>query len=978
MTGMAMWSCDFENCGKPSVRIYGQCIICDRHLCAKHLSPKYHSCPSWEDERLYDPIAQEAEQKEITKLLNKINIPALLARASHLRQGVRCSLPQSLQYDHAKRTSVMGGMNYHIEIQFEDGISWLARIRRFNATSPPPDIRGYILRSEVATLQFLSKTKIPSPKVFDYNLEQANPIGVEYILMEKLPGKSLRWSLTTTEQRKKIISQLADIYMELKAFPFDSMGSLDQPGTDHVGPFARESLMDYIDSQMRTLGPFTSRQEYIVSSIQFTLDLIIRGESYADRAIDAFLIHRFPLDAVSVFLHAKPEPDQFYLRHADDKGDHLLVDDDYNITGVVDWEWAHTDSKSAAFNSPVLLLPVADFYDGINHPGEDELAFAQSLENRVHPDLAEIVRNGRILHRFEFCCGYDLADWKGFLCLFQGLRKAIDVDGDLEWETWKEKALETYKNDALLKELMKRDHAGVDKILDELEVGFHQGAIPTPGGLIEIFLRYGRRLKRLFIIVDAINESQEAEYMADALLTLLRSSDNIHLFVTSTTTPAIPSDINAHKVQMTPSTNQDDIRDFLSTQLESRSTLRRLPSHIKHQIAAVLTKNANGMFRYVQCQLDLLSVQRTGRDISKALETIPESLNSTYKFILCRIPPHDRELVRDALLWITYSREELSLPALTDALALQEGDRHLADECRLFDPTIIVSLCQGLIVYDENTSTVSLAHSSVHSFLTSEAIKRGPAAFYSLNEIEATQRIYKKCLTYLTMDAFRQPCADFESLERRFSSFPLLEYAAQNWPLYCGSRAPAGFILPGQEIEAILGFFGTHRLPNGGNYTSWVQVLLLEAPVDASLATEPLYYASSFALLPVVDKLIQNGANLESYGGRNHSTPLIVASYRGHLAVAKRLLKAGADPNAVDASDRSSLDWAKLRGWQGVVDLLLMNGAYNVRLPPPIGVLEAARGCFWRCGVCYCRDNAHLAAGRCSMCGHVGIRYHYD
>ncbi|PKX95431.1 phosphotransferase family protein [Aspergillus novofumigatus IBT 16806] len=338
-TAMPMWGCDFENCTKPSVRTYGQCIICDRHLCAKHLGSQYHKCPTWEDAELYDAIAQKAEQKEITKLLSKINIPALLTRASHLRNGIPCSLPQSLQYDHAKRTSVMGGMNYHIEIQFEDGVSWLARIRRFNAMSPPPDLRRYIMRSEVATLQFLSKTNVPSPRVFDYSFETASAIGVEYILMEKLPGKSLQWSLTTPEQRKKIISQLADIYIKLKAFPFDFMGSLDQPGTDHVGPSARESLTDYVDSQMHPLGPFTSRKEYIISSIQLTLDLIIRGEAYADRAIDAFLIHCFLLDAVSRIPPAEAKTNQFYLKHADDKGDHILVDDDYNITGVIDWEW---------------------------------------------------------------------------------------------------------------------------------------------------------------------------------------------------------------------------------------------------------------------------------------------------------------------------------------------------------------------------------------------------------------------------------------------------------------------------------------------------------------------------------------------------------------------------------------------------------------------------------------------------------------
>lgn len=103
----------------------------------------------------------------------------------------------------------------------------------------------------------------------------------------------------------------------------------------------------------------------------------MRGECYAEREIDAFLIHCFLLDSASnILLYHGLDDGRFYLKHADDKGDRILVYDDYNITGIVDWEWAHTDSKSAAFNSPVLLLPVADLYDGTNHLGEDELLFA--------------------------------------------------------------------------------------------------------------------------------------------------------------------------------------------------------------------------------------------------------------------------------------------------------------------------------------------------------------------------------------------------------------------------------------------------------------------------------------------------------------------------------------------------------------------------------------------------------------------------
>ncbi|KAE8331968.1 hypothetical protein BDV39DRAFT_200623 [Aspergillus sergii] len=316
-------------------------------------------------------------------------------------------------------------MNYHIEILF-DGVRWLARIRRFNATSPPPDLRDYIMRSGVATLQCLSQTKVPAPKKFDYGLHGQTPVGVGYILMEKLPGKSLRWSLASSEQRRKVMDQLADIYIELESLPFNNMGSLDRPGTDHIGPFARESLTHYINSQRLPLGPYTNNRGYLCASIELNMDLIKKSESYARREIDAFLVHRFLLDCIpEVLLYHSFDDGLFYLRHADGKVDHILIDDDYDVTGIVDWEYAYTESKPAAFKSHIMLLPVADFYNGVNCIGEEEVSFANILEQKGNKDLADIVRNGRLLHRFQICCGYDFADWEGFLGLSQGLFQGL-------------------------------------------------------------------------------------------------------------------------------------------------------------------------------------------------------------------------------------------------------------------------------------------------------------------------------------------------------------------------------------------------------------------------------------------------------------------------------------------------------------------------------------------------------------------------
>ena len=194
------------------------------------------------------------------------------------------------------------------------------------------------------------------------------------------------------------MSQLADSFIELRKYPFDQLGCLDRLEASHIGPFARESLTDLVDGRMKLMGPCSSLEDYHVSSLRQIMGRILSGEMYSYRPVDAYLIHRFVLDLVPAVL---PKPyftadRHCYLKHADDKGDHILVDEDNNITGIIDWEWAHTTSAAIAFNSPLALLPVNDFYDGKNELGEDEAVFAQILVEKGHPDLAKHVRNGRL------------------------------------------------------------------------------------------------------------------------------------------------------------------------------------------------------------------------------------------------------------------------------------------------------------------------------------------------------------------------------------------------------------------------------------------------------------------------------------------------------------------------------------------------------------------------------------------------------
>jgi hypothetical protein len=252
----------------------------------------------------------------------------------------------------------------------------------------------------------------------------------------------------------------------------------------------------------------------------------------------------------------------------------------------------------------------------------------------------------------------------------------------------------------------------------------------------------------------------------------------------------------------------------------------------------------------------------------------------------------------------------MRLAALSEAVVIQRGDELLDDECKLCDPKAILYICQGLVSYDEKTAIITLAHSSVQAYLTSDLIKNGCAAFFSIDETEATRNMFEKCLTYLGFRNFDHPCQDTPSLNQRLYENPLFRYASDNWAFHCYALQSLGSGLTEADVQSVMKLFSTRQKHDGGNYTSWAQLILFEAPARRALKTMPLYYAASFGLLPVVDRLLESETTCNTHGGRNEATPLIVATFRGHLRVVERLLQADADPSRKDRFGITSLEWA--------------------------------------------------------------------
>lgn len=206
-----------------------------------------------------------------------------------------------------------------------------------------------------------------------------------------------------------------------------------------LGPFStlREAYAAILDQQLRTIG------DREISSLPIDNSL-------------AFLWQLSAIDALVDSSASKSGP--FYLKHQDDKGDHILVDDHHNITGIIDWEWASAEAKELAFSSPCMMWPVGKFYDGHNDLSGDEIYFAKALASRGRDDLSEMVMHGRRWQRFLFFLGGIPHDKAEFEALFQGLRRTFVSVGETEvspYEEWKEMALKTYSGDVRLQSLLR-------------------------------------------------------------------------------------------------------------------------------------------------------------------------------------------------------------------------------------------------------------------------------------------------------------------------------------------------------------------------------------------------------------------------------------------------------------------------------------------------------------------------------------------
>jgi hypothetical protein len=161
-----------------------------------------------------------------------------------------------------------------------------------------------------------------------------------YFFLEWLDGKA-SFMEADLFQQKAWIKEIAKEFIKLDNLSYDAIGSLTfntEDGPDiRIGP----STLCGRDKRGRLsqLGPFKNAGDFRIAQVQQVLSLIEGRFKYSDNdAVDAYMIHLEVIDLIKVLYPTRQGPQLFYIKHADDKGDHWFVRGDLFL-GTIDWEW---------------------------------------------------------------------------------------------------------------------------------------------------------------------------------------------------------------------------------------------------------------------------------------------------------------------------------------------------------------------------------------------------------------------------------------------------------------------------------------------------------------------------------------------------------------------------------------------------------------------------------------------------------------
>ena len=328
--------------------------------------------------------------KGIEDLLSQVDLDGLRTIASNLRGGQNCTIIDKY---------TCGAYNLVFEIRFDDGISWIARLR---SASPmqvvsqelvfeSPKYKQHITESEIATMKYVRQhTTIPVPEVYSYDTGTDNPAKSPYILMECIHGwrTPARLADLSEDILRKVLDQLAMVLVQLSALQFSKIGYLH---TDDASGYRIDSM---VDRRGKKMGPFSTAGDYYRWRADQPLNR--SNESLIDIQDALFNCYLYQL-SLPFLSNGINKEGPFPLAHNDLGVHNALFDEDWKLVGVIDWSGACVVpwESFAQFPGGVMLGPY------LQHECS-EMVY-QSNRFKRHTFLASLARYEKELGRNDIC-----------------------------------------------------------------------------------------------------------------------------------------------------------------------------------------------------------------------------------------------------------------------------------------------------------------------------------------------------------------------------------------------------------------------------------------------------------------------------------------------------------------------------------------------------------------------------------------------
>ena len=215
---------------------------------------------------------------------------------------------------------------------------------------------------------------------------------------------------------------------------------------------------------------------------------------------------------------------------------------------------------------------------------------------------------------------------------------------------------EQRNNVAMLRSLLGQLACQTQSLIPPIEALYTSCAsgsrIPNEHELLKAFSQVVAEFYHVYAVIDALDEGIEKDIFPSVLM----NTNKLHVLCASRHQDDIAQALRRFDpMEILANARIEDIRVHVKARLEHDPKLARLDRVNKTLIETTLVDGSDGMFRWVECQLDALRRCRTSEGLLKALNSLPKTLDETYERILQGIDENDRESGRSTGIITTFA-----------------------------------------------------------------------------------------------------------------------------------------------------------------------------------------------------------------------------------------------------------------------------------------------------------------------------------